>query len=247
MRKIYARISPLITSPPATNGLRRTRHRHPPAPCEIRRGAPLNAYHARGTWHGREEKKARAREISRHICRPSSRVSRRDGVASKGGDKAGANQRVICLGLPIWHGWLTAASYHAHGLPPSRDLRQGILYETDRCALGLSFKHTKSTSRVLLTIARAHARDSESVLWRGWLCIENLNSGQLYKCGLDFPILMIRQWYLVLNYRLFPRARFSLTVYFHEVYRCISKRCIAKLSMFQLMKFYVDVILIGTR
>lgn len=119
----------------------------------------------------------------------SSRVSHRDGVTSKGGDKAGANQRVICLGLPIWHGWLTAASYRAHGLPPSRDLRQGILYETDRCALGLSFKHTKSTSRVLLTIARAHARDPESVLWRGWLCTENLNSGQLYKCGLDFSYL----------------------------------------------------------
>lgn len=139
-------------------------------------------------------KKARAGEISRHICRPSSHVFRRDGVASKGGDKAGANQRVICLGLPIWHGWLTAASCRAHGLPPSRDLRQGILYEADRCALGLSFKHTKFVSRVLLTIARACARsrDLGGVLWRGWLCNENLNSGQLYKRGLDFPILMIR-------------------------------------------------------
>lgn len=77
MRKIYARISPLITSPPATNGPRRTRH-HPPAPYGIRRGAPLNAYHARGTWHGRDEKKAGAGEISRRICRPSSRASRRD-------------------------------------------------------------------------------------------------------------------------------------------------------------------------
>lgn len=223
MRKIYARISPLITSPPATNGPRRTR-RHPPAPYGIRRGAPLNAYHARGTWHGRAGKK-RAGEISRHICRPSSRVFRRDGVAAKGGDKAGANQRVICLGLPIWHGWLTAASCRAHGLPPSRDLRQGILYEADRCALGLSFKHTKSVSRVLLTIARACAR-SRGRFMTGMTVYWEFKLGSIIEAR-DFPILMIRQWYLVLNYRLLSLSlSFLVNIY---MFLCWSLRTIREL------------------
>lgn len=105
-------------------------------------------------WEGKGEI-SRA-HLSCRTCPARHRV-----VSVRGGR---ANQRVICLGLPR----LTRMTNRnvpsvrrariCPLLPPSRILRQGIFYEVGRCARGLSFKHTKSVSRVLLTTILAHIR-----------------------------------------------------------------------------------------